>query len=80
MTPEDDPTDNVFKLKLVTVGEGFRFDPDALLEAAKGRGFGRVVIIADFKDKDDIWISGSANAGESLILMELAKLQLIKGG
>lgn len=80
MTPEDDPTDNVFKLKLVTVGEAFRFDPDAILEAAKGQGFERIVIIADAKDGDDIWISGSANAGESLILMELAKLQLIKGG
>ncbi len=30
---------DVVKLELVEVGEGFRFDPDALLEAAKGQGF-----------------------------------------
>ncbi len=71
-------TDNVERLQLVSVGEGFRFDPDELLEAAKGRGFTNLVIIGELPDGDDHWISGMANAGEALILIERAKLQIIK--
>lgn len=69
---------NVPKLELVEVGEDFRFDPDDILEQAKGRGFMRLVIIGE-TDDDDLYVAGTANAGESLILMELAKLQIIKG-
>lgn len=64
------------KLELVTVGEGFRFESDALLEAAKGQDFTRLAILAQHED-GSIWVSGSANAGETLVLMELAKLQII---
>ncbi len=71
-------TDNVTPLKVVSVGEDFRFDPDAILEEAKGKGFGKVLIIAEYEDKPGIWISGSANAGESLMLMEAAKLSMVK--
>lgn len=30
---------NVVKFEPVEVGEGYRFDPDEILEAAKGQGF-----------------------------------------
>ena len=82
---KDDPTaqalaeaTNVLPFKPEVVGEGYRFDPDAILEAAKAQGFSRLVIVADYTDKPGIWISGSANAGESLMLLEAAKLSLIK--
>lgn len=72
-------SDNVVKLELVEVGEDFRFDPDDLLEKAKGQGFERLVIIGELpEDGADLWVSGSANAGESLILMEWAKSQLLR--
>ena len=60
---------SVHKLELVTVGENFRFDPDEILEAAKGKGFTTVVVIGELPDEDD-WLSSSANAGETLILLE----------
>lgn len=69
----------VVKLELVEVGEGFRFEPDALLEAAKGQGFTRLAILGEQPD-GKIWVSGSANAGETMILMELAKHQIVHGG
>lgn len=69
----------VVKLELVEVGEGFRFDPDQLLEVAKGQGFTRLAIIGEQPD-GELWVSGSANAGETVILIELAKHQIIHGG
>lgn len=69
----------VHKLELVEVGEGFRFDPDELLEAAKGQGFTKLAILAQNPD-GTLWVSGTANAGETLILMELAKHQIVHGG
>ena len=69
---------NVHKLELVEVGEDFRFDPDEILDAAKGQGFETLCIIGQLPD-GTIWVSGSANAGESLILMERAKRQVIFG-
>lgn len=71
---------NVVKLELISIGEDVRLDPDAILEAAMGKGFTKLVIIGEFpedSDEDELFIAGSANAGESLILMELAKLQVI---
>lgn len=70
---------SVVKLELVEVGEGFRFDPDHLLEAAKGQGFTRLAILAENPD-GSLWVSGTANAGETIILIELAKHQIIHGG
>ena len=70
---------NVSKLELVEVGEDFRFDPDDILEQAKGQFFTRLVIIGETENDDELYVAGTANAGESLILMELAKLQIIKG-
>jgi hypothetical protein len=68
----------VTKLEVVSVGDGFRFDPDDLLEAAKGQGFTKLAIIGENPD-GTLWVSGSANAGETIILIELAKHQIIHG-
>ncbi len=68
----------VVKLQPVEVGEGFRFDPDAILEAAKGKSFTTVVVLGQLED-GSFWVSGSANAGETLILMERAKRQICFG-
>lgn len=59
------------------VGAGFRFEPDVLLEAAKGQGFTNLVIIGERPEGGALWVSGLANAGESVILLERAKLQII---
>jgi hypothetical protein len=71
-------SDNVVELKLVEVGEDFRFDPDLILEEAKGHDFVSVAILAERPD-GTFWVSGSANAGETLVLMERAKRQIVFG-
>jgi hypothetical protein len=71
-------SDNVHKLQLIEVGEDFRFDADAILEAAKGNSFARMSVIGELPD-GSIWVTGSANVGETLILMEMVKRQLIFG-
>lgn len=68
----------IHKLHPVVVGEGYRFEPDAILEAAKGQGFTTLAILAQCED-GSIWVSSSANAGEALVLMEKAKRQIIFG-
>lgn len=68
----------IHKLELVEVGADFRFDPDAILEAAKGRGFTSLVILGELADGTQ-WTSGTANAGETLILMERAKRKIVFG-
>lgn len=69
---------NVVKFDPVIVGEGFRFDADELLEAAKGQGFTTLAILGELED-GTIWVSGSTNAGETLVLMEKAKHQIVFG-
>lgn len=67
---------NVHKFEPEFVGEGYRFDPDEILEAAKGQGFANLVIVGELPDGTR-WTSGNCNAGEALILMERAKHDLI---
>jgi hypothetical protein len=67
----------IVPLRLVQVGENFRHDPDAILSAAMGKGFRTLVILGQVEGEDEIWVSGNANAGEGLVLMERAKLQII---
>lgn len=69
---------DVLKFEPVVVGEGFRFDADEVLEAAKGKGFPTLVVLGQLEDGSS-WISSSANAGEAIILMERAKHDLIFG-
>lgn len=63
---------------LVEVGPGFRFDPDQILDAAKGQEFTTLAIIAQ-KPDGSIWVSSTANAGEALVLMEKAKRVIVFG-
>lgn len=65
----------VVKLELVEVGGGYRFDADEVLEAAKGQRFSRFVILGETED-GEIWVSGNANSGETLVLMERAKRRI----
>lgn len=69
---------NVVKLEPVEVGEGYRFDPDEILEAAKGQGFRMIAVLGELED-GSFWVSGSANAGETLVLMERAKHRIVFG-
>lgn len=71
-------TGDVVKLELVEVGSGYRFDPDEILENAKGQGFGTVVVLAQ-KEDGTLWVSGSANLGETIILMKQAEQYLLFG-
>lgn len=69
---------DVVKFQPVEVGSDFRFDPDDLLEKAKGQGFTTLVILGELEDGSQ-WVSGSANAGETVIMIERAKHALIFG-
>ena len=68
----------VVAFKPALVGEDYRFDADAILEAAKGQGFQNIVIIGEL-ESGELWVSSAANAGEALILMEKAKRNIIFG-
>lgn len=75
-------TAKVVKFEPVVVGDNFRFDPDEILDKAKGRNFKTVLIVAEYEDEDGdnrLWVSSSANAGTALILMEHAKRQIVFG-
>jgi hypothetical protein len=69
---------NVVKLEPVEIGESFRFDPDQVLEDAKGQEFTCLAILGQLHD-GEIWVPGNANAGEILVLMEQAKRKLVFG-
>ncbi|PAP93992.1 hypothetical protein [Mesorhizobium wenxiniae] len=71
-------TSNVLKFEPVEIGEGFRFDSDEILEGAKGQVFTTLAILGQLED-GSIWVSGNANAGETLVLMERAKHHLVFG-
>ena len=61
-----------------SIGKNVRFDPDEILEEAKGQGFVTVSIIGEMPN-GKLWVSSAANAGETLILMERAKRQIVFG-
>jgi hypothetical protein len=67
-----DDAKKVVKLEVVEVGEGFRFEADEILSGAMGQEFACLAIIGELSD-GKIWVSGTANAGETLILLERAK-------
>jgi hypothetical protein len=68
----------IVKLHPVEVGEGFRFEADDILEAAKGQPFVTLAVLGQLDD-GTIWISGNANAGETLVMMERAKRVVVFG-
>ncbi len=63
---------------LEEVGDAFRFDPDKILEDAKGGGFANLLVIGQY-ESGELFVSGASNVGSALILMELAKHELIHG-
>ena len=69
---------NVVELKLVEVGENFRFEADKLLDAAKGQQFAKLAIIGENPD-GTLWLSGTSNAGETLILLKWAEGLIVTG-
>lgn len=79
-TPDEDqgPTAGVYRLRPVSIGDGYRFDPDEILDAAKGQEFIELVIIGTMPTGER-WVSGNCNSGQALILIERAKLKLIGG-
>lgn len=70
--------DNVVKLSVVEVGDRFRFEADTVLDRAKGVAFERMCVIGKLEN-GEMYIAGTANAGETLILMEWAKRDLLFG-
>ena len=69
--------DNVVKLELVEVGDGHRFDTDHILDAAKGHELTSVTVVGTLPD-GSLWLSGSAGAPETLMLLERAKHKLVR--
>lgn len=67
---------NVVELEPQELGENFRFDPDKILDEAKGQGFETLVIMGQ-KPSGEVWVSGNANRGELLVLIEVAKHQIV---
>ncbi len=68
----------VLKLVPETLGDDVRFDPDQTLEDTKGCDAVTLAIIGLAED-GTVWLTGNANAGELLILMERAKHQIVFG-
>lgn len=69
---------NVVEFHPQVVGEGYRFDPDKILDGAKGEGFINILVVGEYDD-GTLWVSSAANAGEALILMERAKRKIVFG-
>ncbi len=69
---------NIIPFEPVVVGDGYRFDPDQILEDAKGQSFTTLAIIGETED-GEMWVSGNANGGETLVLMERAKRKIVFG-
>lgn len=61
---------------LAEVGDGYRFDTDEMLENAKGGDFTNLLILGQNAD-GSLYISGASNVGTALVMMELAKFQMI---
>jgi hypothetical protein len=71
-------TDNVVKLHLVDFGDGARFDPDQMLEDAKGQGFVQILITGELPN-GDLVLFASHGIGDAVFLLERAKYKLLQG-
>ena len=69
-------TDNVLRLVPETVGADYKFEPDTILEEAKGQ-LTEVVVIGMDKD-GDIYISASHNSGSANMLLDCGKAEIIR--
>ena len=72
-------SENVVRLHPVEVGAGFRLNTDEMLQNTIGTPFERLVIIGELEN-GELYVAGSANAGETLIMLELAKHRIVFGG
>lgn len=70
--------DKVVRFEPREVGSGYRFDPDAILDEAKGQGLVAVVVLGELED-GKTWVSSASNGGETLVLMERAKRLIVFG-
>jgi aspartate 1-decarboxylase len=68
----------VFQFKPEFVGEGYRFDAAEILDAAKKRNLSTMVVMGQTED-GEIYVAGTANRGESLVLIERAKRIIVFG-
>jgi hypothetical protein len=71
-------SENVVRLHPGEVGPGHRLNTDEMLQNTIGMAFTRMAIIGELEG-GELHIAGSANAGETLILMELAKRHIVFG-
>ena len=69
---------NVHKLQVVEAGTNYRIEANQVLNAAKAHDFERMVVIGRLEN-GDLYVAGTANAGESLILIEQAKHLVVFG-
>jgi hypothetical protein len=68
----------VTELKLVEVGEGFRFEAEKILDGAKGNVFERMAVVGRL-ESGELYVAGTANAGEMLVLLEQARHFIVFG-
>lgn len=68
--------DNVTKFEPVVVGDGYRFDADEILEAAKGHSMETLVIIGQLPN-GELWVSSDVYAGTALVLIHRAINQIV---
>jgi hypothetical protein len=71
-------TGEIIKLKLVEIGEDVRLDAGAVLDGAKEEMFERMAVLGTRED-GSLYVAGTANAGETMILIERAKHFLVFG-
>jgi hypothetical protein len=69
-------TEKVIQLVPNEISASFRFDPEVCLENMKGTAPISLLIIAQGED-GSLKIDGNCNAGEALVLMELAKHDIV---
>ena len=67
---------DVIQFEPIDIGDGYKFDPDEVLENAKGQGFTNVAIVGQLPN-GETWLSGASNSAETIMLMERAKLMLL---
>ena len=63
---------DVVKLELIEVGEGFRLDAQPILDGAGEQAFERMAIVGRLED-GRLYVAGTANAGETLVLLKQAE-------
>lgn len=68
----------IFKLNTELVGNNYKFDPDEILESAKGKEMVSVIIIGELPD-GKLWVSSSDGPGDTLLLMEHARRRVVFG-